>query len=188
MGSKILKIVSCALVAGVFSAPSLARTFPYKNTGGVPSGIPEPGKYLMTKEGQRVGVPGVATAFGNAASFTGSGLGGSLSTGPAPESSARDLQNRFGSGTEINRLIPEVLMRMHLGRALSTVSPSTVQKDHQLLAVHIGTETVYVAFKNDAERKQYIANFKRDLAHMGLAIKSRARASAGKAEGSQPKP
>ena len=68
------------------------------------------------------------------------------------------------------------------------MAPSTLQKDQRLLAVHMGTETVYVAFKDDAERKQYIANLKRDLADMGLAIRSRAGASIAKAEVSQPKP
>jgi len=199
MGSRILKNVTalslCALVAGALSAPSMARNFPAKPRGGVPAGIPEQGKYTMTRDGQRVGSPGTrtpggitvnsaglggqtvegpgtGTAFGIAGSLAGPALLGEAA-GAATTSGFR--QNGFGAGSEIQQLIPEG----------ATVLPSTFQKDQRLLAVHRGTETVYVSFKSDAERKEYIGNLQRKLAGVGMEIQSRAGARAGKAEGNR---
>ena len=177
MRSRIVRVAAsvslCVFVVGVLAEPSFARDFPAKRSGGVSAGIPERGVYLMTTGGQRVAAPGTSRPFYGYSSLTGRSLVGSQSANASPFASPRQTPNPFGSRAQVDRLIP----------GASTVLPSGAQKDQRLLAVHMGTETVYVSFKTEAERKQFIADLKRNLADVGLAVERRARTGSSSSEG-----
>jgi hypothetical protein len=84
----------------------------------------------------------------------------------APLSRVDTSSSRYVGGTS---LLKADLERIVPGASLTP--PSALPSGYRILAVHLGAQTVYVTFKSEEEKKQYLADLMRDLTETGHAVK-----------------